>query len=44
MRVVLCDVAKKRGLFGDLGAVADQDDLSVGGIEMAARGGEDVVR
>jgi hypothetical protein len=30
-------------LAGDLGAVADQDDLRVGGIEVAARGEENIV-
>ena len=35
--------AKEGGLFGDLGRVADEDDLGVGGIEMAARRSEDIV-
>ena len=34
---------KKRGLLADLRAVADENDLRVRGIEMAARGGEDIV-
>lgn len=39
LRVVFGDRAEESGLLGDLGAVADEDDLLVGGIEMAAGGG-----
>jgi len=34
--------AEERGLLLDLRAVADDDDLRVGGVEMLARGGEHV--
>src|SRR5271156_393435 len=42
--IVFGDFAEEGGLGGELGAVADDDDLRVGRIEVAARGGEDVVR
>src|SRR5579863_1403565 len=40
--VVFGDRAEEYCLLADLGAVADEDDLRVRGIEMASRGGEDV--
>ena len=43
MRIVFGDWAEKRGLLGDLLAVADQNDLRVGGIKVAASGGENIV-
>ena len=43
LRIVFGDFAEERGLLGDLRAVAHQDDLRVGGIEVAARRDENIV-
>jgi hypothetical protein len=43
-RVVRRDRAEQCGLFGDLRAIADDHDLRVRGIEVAAGGGQDVGR
>ena len=39
LRVVFGNRAEESGLLGDLDTVADEDNLLVGGIEMAAGGG-----
>ncbi len=44
LRVVLRDRAEESGLVRDLCAVADENDLLVGGIEMAAGGCQNIVR
>ena len=41
--IIFRDWAEEGGLLGDFLAVADEDDLRVCGIEVASRGGEDIV-
>ena len=43
LRIVFGDFAEEGGLLGDLRAVAYQNDLRVGGIEVAARGGQHII-
>ena len=44
VRVEDFDVAEEGGLGLDLGAVTNDDDLHVGGVEIFAGGGEEIVR